>query len=769
MSISTLLQTRRTPSWHGRLHICLAVLLLALPPALRAQTGNVDANFLTTNANAVVYSAAVQADGKILIGGDFTTVGTSNRTRIARLNANGTVEGTSTFNAGAGANGTVACIAVQADGKIILGGSFTTVAGVARNRIARLNANGTIDATFNPDAANSVNSIAVQPDGKIVMGGFFVTVGGVTRNRIARLNADGTLDAAFNPNANADVYGLALQGDGKILLGGDFATVGGTTRTRLARLNTDGSLDAGFNTNLNGIAYSVAVQTDGKILVGGAFTTVGPTTRNRFARLNANGSLDTGFDPNVNGNVLSLAVQTDGKILFGGTFTTVGVSNRNRIARLNSDGTLDTNFNPNASSTVQGAAVQADGLVLLGGNFTSVGGLNRTNVARLQNDAATQSLTATSANRIEWLRGGASPEVMAVSFDFSTDGGVNWIALGAGTRISGGWEMTGLALPSSGLIRARAQTAGGVYSGSSGLMETTAAFSGFVASAPLVTTGVATNVRDFTTTLTATVNPAGQPTTARFEYGPTTSYGMATNITLSPTNGATTQSASAALAGLTPGALYHYRAVATNSAGETAGADLTFSTLLLPQIVVEQPAGTDLVDGITTNRFDLTLVGTTNPPRTFIIRNDGQTNLTGLVITKDGVHSNDFTVITNGLSTTLEPGSNTTFTVTFAPGAAGLRTAAIHIANNDLDENPFDLALLGTGYQPGDVETNFLAGANATAQCAAVQPDGKILIGGDFTAVGALTRTRIARLNPDLTAEATNTFNPVTSAANGTV
>jgi len=146
------------------------------------------------------------------------------------------------------------------------------------------------------------------------------------------------------------------------------------------------------------------LQVDGKILRGEDFATVGATTRNRFARLNTNGSLETSFDPNVNGNVLGLAVQADRKIIFNGAFTTAGVSNRNRIARLNGDGSLDTNFNPNVSSTVEGVAVQADGLILLGGNFTSESGLNRTNVGRLQNDAATQSLAAPTANRIECCR-----------------------------------------------------------------------------------------------------------------------------------------------------------------------------------------------------------------------------------------------------------------------------------------------------------------------------------------------------------------------------
>ena len=105
--------------------------------------------------------------------------------------------------------------------------------------------------TFNPDASSDVYSIAVQPDGKILIGGYFTTIGGVTRNRIARLNPDGSLDTAFDPNANNNVYSIAVQPDGKILIGGNFTTIGGVTRNRIARLNPDGSLDTAFNPDAN--------------------------------------------------------------------------------------------------------------------------------------------------------------------------------------------------------------------------------------------------------------------------------------------------------------------------------------------------------------------------------------------------------------------------------------------------------------------------------------------------------------------------------------
>jgi uncharacterized delta-60 repeat protein len=162
-------------------------------------------------------------------------------------------------------------------------------------------------------------------------------VGGTTRNRIARLAADGTLDAGFDPNANGTVYGVAAQANGQILLGGQFTTVGGTTRNNIARLAADGTLDADFNPNANITVYSVAVQANGQILLGGLFTTVGGTARNHIARLAADGTLDASFNPNANLFVYSVAVQADGHILLGGAFNSMGGIERNLFARLLND------------------------------------------------------------------------------------------------------------------------------------------------------------------------------------------------------------------------------------------------------------------------------------------------------------------------------------------------------------------------------------------------------------------------------------------------
>ena len=110
---------------------------------------------------------------------------------------------------------------------------------------------------FDPNANGTVRVVVVQPDGKILIGGDFTTLspnGGVavTRNRIARLNPDGTLDTAFNPNANGAVYSIAVQADGKILAGGHFTnSIGGQTRNYIARLDATTGLADSFDPNAN--------------------------------------------------------------------------------------------------------------------------------------------------------------------------------------------------------------------------------------------------------------------------------------------------------------------------------------------------------------------------------------------------------------------------------------------------------------------------------------------------------------------------------------
>ena len=175
--------------------------------------------------------------------------------------------------------------------------------------------------------------------------------------------------------------------------------------------------------------------------------------------------------------VLSWAPQADGKIIIVGAFTRVNRMARNNIARLHPDGTLDLDFDPpNVNGRIVSVMIQTDGMLVIAGDFTGVGGVRRNYIARLENDPATQSLAAPDSTRVQWLRGGTSPEVGQVSFDLSTDGGETWTLLGSGTHMAGGWELDGLTLPDSGHLRARARTLVGNFLGGSGTVETVRAF-----------------------------------------------------------------------------------------------------------------------------------------------------------------------------------------------------------------------------------------------------------------------------------------------------
>jgi uncharacterized delta-60 repeat protein len=357
--------------------------------------GLVDLTFNPSVENAV-FAVAIQTDGAVLVGGLFSAVNGVTRSGIARLHADGSLD--TGFNAGVGGVflSTVTCIAVQQDGKVILGGSFTTVNGVSRIGIARLNPNGSLDTGFNPSIGSNaeVLSLALQPDGKVLVGGSFTTVNGVPRKFIARLNSNGSVDTGFDPGAvvGSHVSVLSVQPDGKVLAGGDFSSMGGGSRVRIARLNSDGSLDTGFDpgAGANADVWALALQPDGKVLVGGNFTTIDGVSRNYIARLIPDGSLDAGFNPGTgaNSNVNALALQPDGKLLVGGNFTTFNGVSRNYFARLNSNGSLDAGavLGTWANGALSALALQPDGAVLAGGVFTTINGDPRNRIARLHGD-----------------------------------------------------------------------------------------------------------------------------------------------------------------------------------------------------------------------------------------------------------------------------------------------------------------------------------------------------------------------------------------------
>jgi uncharacterized delta-60 repeat protein len=302
--------------------------------------GTLDTTF-NPDVDDIVTVTAFQSDGKVIIGGIFTSIGGVNRHGVARLNADGTLDTSFNNNNDLNVNDEVYAIAIQPDGKILVGGEFTSIGGNSRNYIARLNSDGTFDTTFNDPqieagAGYGVHSIAVQTDGKIIIGGNFNRLGTTVRKYIARLNSNGSLDTDFNPAAETSVLSIALQKDGKILVGGEFTEIGGQTRNYIARLNTDGTVDS-FDPNADSTVYSIALGTDGKIVIGGLFQHINAVERNRIARLDSDGTLDNDFNPNAGSAVYAVALQSDGKVLVGGLFLVIGGVGIPYLARLSAD------------------------------------------------------------------------------------------------------------------------------------------------------------------------------------------------------------------------------------------------------------------------------------------------------------------------------------------------------------------------------------------------------------------------------------------------
>jgi uncharacterized delta-60 repeat protein len=368
--------------------------------------GSLDTSF-NPGANSTVYAFAIQSDGKILVGGNFTMLGGNARNYLARLNSD--ASGTLDNSFSPGADNTVVAIVAQADGSILLGGHFTTLAGSARNHIGKVFADGSLDTGFNPSADSAVLALVLQADGKIVAGGSFTTLGGTARNYIGRLNQDGSLDTGFNPGASSDVSTLLIQTDGAILVGGNFITLGGSSRNYLGRLQQDGTLDPSFNPGATNAVLALALESTGKILVGGSFTGLGGglgiTTRNQIGRLYQDGGLDQTVDLGIStgSNVAAIALQADGKVLIGGTFTTVLGQARTNLARINTDGSLDTTFAPNPNTSVDAIAVQPDGAIVVGGNFSTIGGQARSRIARLDSTGAVDSFNPSPNNTVTCL------------------------------------------------------------------------------------------------------------------------------------------------------------------------------------------------------------------------------------------------------------------------------------------------------------------------------------------------------------------------------
>ena len=395
--------TKKVVMWSGGIVALIVVYAIiaklvfsgAVPPITSIPDGSaaMDPTFQTkATIDNFIRSVAVQPDGKIVLGGGFENVDGVECKRIARLNADGTFD----KDFAAALNNIVYSVAVQNDGKILLGGDFTDVSGQVCKGVARLASDGSFDPEFRrtTDTAGTIRTISLQPDGRILIAGDFQMIEGVKKNHIARLKADGSLDERFKADANGVIWPVTIQSDDKILIGGDFTTVGGVKRHRIARLNSDGQLDQEFDTGTgaNKWVYAIAVQKDGRIVIGGDFTEFNGRPRNRVARLESDGSLDATFTPGAgpDSGIRSIVIQADQKILLGGVFKYFNDTPLNHIARLNFNGSVDASFDSGIGfdHVVRTLALQKDGKILVAGHFTNYNGVACNRIARLQGATA---------------------------------------------------------------------------------------------------------------------------------------------------------------------------------------------------------------------------------------------------------------------------------------------------------------------------------------------------------------------------------------------
>ncbi len=382
---------------------------------LHAQSGNVDLAFgkpvLTlgdsSRFNDDVRAILIQPDGNAIVAGKFTHYnGISNSYNgILRLTPGGNIDASFIVSSGFNAFSEVNTLAIQTDGKILAGGSFSTYNTIACGKIARINSNGSADLPFLLNIGNgfnnNVNAISIQDDGKIIAAGAFTMFNTTPCNYIVRLDSTGAVDTTFNTGLgfNYEVTSIAIQPDGKIIAGGYFnsydtiASVG-----HICRLNTDGTIDSiflansspGFNSNVT----ALTIQPDGKIIAGGDFNSYNSIAINKVARIDSTGLPDTSFATgsvfaSINYPVTALLLQNSGNIIVCGDTALVSGG----IVCLNSNGALNNQFLSNYGGFTGGAlgvtyalANESNGNILFGGSFTQYNNTSRKKIGEIYPD-----------------------------------------------------------------------------------------------------------------------------------------------------------------------------------------------------------------------------------------------------------------------------------------------------------------------------------------------------------------------------------------------
>jgi len=381
--------------------VTAATMLVTLTPGLAsAAPGDVDPTFTVSITGGVVRAMAVQPDGRIVIGGDFTSVGGELRPGLARLEADGSLDPTFAPTI---YYSQVHAIHLAANGNILIGGQIYLTSSLPDLRqLAWIGPTGStigvidLSSTLYNDDSNVVFTLLVEDSGDIVIGGSFYYLQNTSTPGVARISAAGVVNPALGVGAGLQndaagqlrVQSLVRQADGKLIVAGQFLS---GSRRGLVRINADNTVDQSFastGTEASGRINAVAIEADGQILVSGSFTQINGTFTPKLARLQSHGALNLNHAPvelfNM-GAPQTMRLQDNGQILLGGILGPINNTVRNGIARFNPDFTLDP-FYPNpggVNGTVASIGIDGAGHVLIGGLFSMVGGLSKPTMARL--------------------------------------------------------------------------------------------------------------------------------------------------------------------------------------------------------------------------------------------------------------------------------------------------------------------------------------------------------------------------------------------------
>lgn len=355
-----------------------------------------DPDFWTpgTGFNNAVWALHAYQDGRFLVGGTFTSWGGTNVSRLARFHRDGSLD-TSFVSPNPG--GTVEVVHVQRDGRILIGGSCSQVSNNSTyGYLARLNPDGSLDTNFIAGVQSKVYTIAEDHRGRILIGGSFTSVQNVPASYLVRLLPDGRRDFSFRPTLNGAVRSIQLEANHDILVAGEFGSAESNGIYRyITRYHEDGTHDDDYKPYPNTTVHAIQLTPEGNLLAVGSFTTVGYSPNNRassyMARFLPNGDPDPSFayTNNLNNTATEILIQPNGSFLVGGSFSVVAGTPNKYLTRFQPDGTPDTNFNSAAGGfdgQVNAVALTTDGHILVGGSFNNYDSRQASRFIRLNGD-----------------------------------------------------------------------------------------------------------------------------------------------------------------------------------------------------------------------------------------------------------------------------------------------------------------------------------------------------------------------------------------------